>query len=544
MEQKTLDNTLNTLTIIITLALFYVVAGKLSFDLLLGKTIVNIGLFASEGFALAFALQFGKKVFFGIFLGQLILTLTNSINLQTSLIIAAVNSTEALLGIYLFDKFKLQRDLNTFRDILGLLVIITLILQVYSATVSNAALLLNGYITSKEYLFSSFSWWFGNVMGQFLFTPFLLLLFKNYKTINYKNLILFSLISLLYMYILEVVVSIKSPLLLLSLTGPFIIYITSKKGTLYGISFAVVSSLMSSLSIHLQTGAFYAYTNFENIINYNLFALSHIIIALTAGALFYERKQNEINLKLIIEEEVEKNKQQQLLMLQQSRMAQMGEMIAMIAHQWRQPLNNLSLVSQLLVSKYKKGKLDDETVEYFKENSNKQIRQMSRTIDDFRNFFKSEKEKQEFSLNSIIINILNMVETTFTSNDIKINFYSQKEYRSLGYPNELGQAILNIINNAKDALIDKKIEDKQVNISLQENNKNIIISISDNADGIADEIIDKIFDPYFSTKEEKNGTGLGLYITKIIIEEHLNAKITVENNENGATFKIYLKQEL
>jgi len=546
MLEKSNTNKISTLTIILTLAFFYVVAGKLSFDLLAGHRIVNIGLFASEGFALAFALQFGKKAFFGVFLGQFILAMINDVNAQTSLIISAINSTEALLGIYLFDKFKLNRELNTLKDILGLFAIITLILQIYSATASNAALLFNGYITSDEYLFSSFSWWFGNVMGQFLFTPFLLLIFRNYKKISYANFMFLNIMFLVYVYLLEITISIKSPLLLLSLTIPFIIYITSKKGTLYGVSFSFITSLISSLSINFQTGAFYTNTSLENIINYNLFVLAHVLVALTASALFQERKENEIRLQEMIKKEVEKNKNQQLMMLQQSRLAQMGEMIAMIAHQWRQPLNNLSLVNQLVISKYHKNKLDDKAIEYFSQNSKKQIMQMSSTIDDFRNFFKSQKDKEEFSLNNLIHKTLQMVETIYTNHNITIDFHAKKEYRCIGYPNELGQAILNITNNAKDALIEKDIADKYINVQLSDDEQNnlIILHIMDNAGGIPEDIIDKIFDPYFSTKTEKNGTGLGLYITKVIIQEHLDAKLTVENNKDGAIFKIHLKRKI
>jgi len=541
MQQKSNTNYKQTSIIIISLALLYVIAGKLSFGLLSGHKIVNIGLFASEGFALAFALEFGKKAFFGVFLGQFILAMINNVGVDISFGIALTNSTEALLGIYLFNKFKLNKDLNTFKDIIGLLLIITFILQIYSALVSNLILLLGNYITLKEYFYSSFSWWFGNVMGQFLITPFLLSFFRNHKDIKYINLFLHIFSFAVYIYLLEVVFIINSPLLLLSLTIPPIIYITSKKGTFYGISFSVTSSLMSSFSIYLNMGIFYTNSNIENIINYNLFVLAHVLVALTAGALFHERIQNEINLNSIIHKEIQRNKNQQLLMLQQSRLAQMGEMIAMIAHQWRQPLNNLSLVNQLLISRYKKGKLDDETIKYFRENSKKQIEQMSNTIDDFRNFFKSEKVKEKFCVNDVMQKILNMIEAIYTNNNITISFDSNGDYHAFGYPNELGQAILNIVNNAKDALMDKNIEDKHINISLLQESENIVINISDNAGGIPEEIMDKIFDPYFSTKNEKNGTGLGLYMTKIIIEDQMDAKITAKNSTEGATFKIYLK---
>jgi signal transduction histidine kinase len=193
-----------------------------------------------------------------------------------------------------------------------------------------------------------------------------------------------------------------------------------------------------------------------------------------------------------------------------------------------------------LVSKYKKNRLDDDTIEYFKTNSQKQIQLMSSTIDDFRNFFKTENIKSEFSVNDVIKNILDMTKEIYTNSGIKISFNETTEYKTVGYSNALAQVIINIINNAKDALIDNKIEDKRIDIGVKEINDNIIISIKDNAGGIPADIIDNIFDPYFSTKKDKNGTGLGLYMAKMIITEQMNSKIYANNNDDGAVFEIHL----
>ena len=247
------------------------------------------------------------------------------------------------------------------------------------------------------------------------------------------------------------------------------------------------------------------------------------------------------NLELKIKEEVDKNKQQQLIMLRQSRLAQMGEMISMIAHQWRQPLNNLAIINQLIVLKYKRGKLDDKLIENFEKNFEKQISYMSDTIDNFRDFFKPEKEKVDFFINNSIENVLNILSPILKNEDIELNYTYDKIYNLNGYPNELGQAFLNILNNAKDALIQNEIESKKINIDITKENEYILVTISDNAGGIEEKIMDKIFNPYFSTKMEKNGTGLGLYMTNLIIQEHLGGQITVSNNKEGAVFKIFLK---
>ncbi|MBE9525507.1 MAG: PhnD/SsuA/transferrin family substrate-binding protein [Proteobacteria bacterium] len=247
---------------------------------------------------------------------------------------------------------------------------------------------------------------------------------------------------------------------------------------------------------------------------------------------------NQLEQKVL--EGVEKNKQQQLMLLQQSRLAQMGEMISMIAHQWRQPLNNLAILTQTIALKYARGKLNDSLMNDFNTNSSKQIQGMSKTIDDFRSFFKPDKEKKEFCVTKVIEDTIEMLHPTLNKNNITLIFESTQKLYSIGFPNELGQALVNTINNAKDALMDNDKVDKKITISLLLEDPEIIINISDNAGGIPADIIDNIYEPYFSTKENKNSTGLGLYMTKLIIEDHLGGKIIVSNRNEGANFMIRL----
>jgi signal transduction histidine kinase len=526
--------------IIFILSFLYYISGEISFNLISTKNIVNLGIFAPEGIALAFIIYFGKKVWPGIFIGQFVLAYNNSLCELSSFEIATINSIEALLGVIIFNKLKLNKDLKTPKDILGLILIVVLFLQPFSALLSNTALLFHNNIEVSNFTSSIFSWWFGNAMGQMLFTPFLLILFSEYKKIKLNKLIILMIGFSLYIYFLIIMLVIENQLLLLSLTIPIILYIVATNGILYGVFLNITVAMIASYSIYSAIGAFSLSSGLDNTINYNLFILAHIAIVLTVGTLIEERKRYEESLEDLIAIEVNKNKEQQLLMLQQSRFAQMGEMISMIAHQWRQPLNNLDLINQLLVSKYKKNRLDDDTIEYFKTNSQKQIQLMSSTIDDFRNFFKTENIKSEFSVNDVIKNILDMTKEIYTNSGIKISFNETTEYKTVGYSNALAQVIINIINNAKDALIDNKIEDKRIDIGVKEINDNIIISIKDNAGGIPADIIDNIFDPYFSTKKDKNGTGLGLYMAKMIITEQMNSKIYANNNDDGAVFEIHL----
>ena len=248
------------------------------------------------------------------------------------------------------------------------------------------------------------------------------------------------------------------------------------------------------------------------------------------------------NLENKVEIEVEKNRQKDKLMLQQSRLAQMGEIISMIAHQWRQPLNSISILNQTIVFKYHKGNLDDKFIEHFQDSSNKRIAHMSKTIDDFRDFFKPEKERVEFCINNTITDTIEMVKPIFTDHDVELSIDIDRDYYTTGYPNELGQALLNILTNAKDALVEKEIEEKNITISIVSKDKKINLTISDNAGGVPDSIMEKIYDPYFSTKDSKNGTGLGLYMTKIIIEEHIKGILNVTNSHKGAVFTIVLEE--
>jgi PAS domain S-box-containing protein len=229
-------------------------------------------------------------------------------------------------------------------------------------------------------------------------------------------------------------------------------------------------------------------------------------------------------------------KQAQHQLVQQSRLAQMGEMLSMIAHQWRQPLSAISATSGSISLKARRDGLDKDTVMELANSITKYAQHLSSTIDDFRNFFKDNKEKDTISLKEVVEATLHIVNMSLENANIKINLdlVSDKEIQT--YANELKQVILNIIKNAQDVLVDKEIQNPQIDIYAD----NTTIVIRDNAGGIPKEIIDKIFDPYFSTKTKKDGTGLGLYMSKIIIEEHCGGKISVYNGDNGAVFKIEL----
>ncbi|WP_375722535.1 cache domain-containing protein [Arcobacter sp. KX21116] len=231
----------------------------------------------------------------------------------------------------------------------------------------------------------------------------------------------------------------------------------------------------------------------------------------------------------------EKVKQQNIL-IQKSKMAAMGEMIGNIAHQWRQPLSQVSGLFFDIESAYDYKELDKKYLQNRVDEANDLLEYMSKTIDDFRNFFNPNSKKELFYLNEAIDNAVKIVKSTLTFHHIELIINIEEDYKIDGYKNEYSQAIMNIISNAKDILLEKNIKNPQIRIYAQKNEK-LCLHIEDNAGGIDDTIINKIFDPYFTTKYEY-GTGIGLYMTKMIIEEKMNGTIKVKNSTNGAIFSI------
>ncbi|MCW8930647.1 MAG: PhnD/SsuA/transferrin family substrate-binding protein [Gammaproteobacteria bacterium] len=234
----------------------------------------------------------------------------------------------------------------------------------------------------------------------------------------------------------------------------------------------------------------------------------------------------------------EKIKAQDELILAQSRHAAMGEMISMIAHQWRQPISVIAMEANNMLADIE---FDEVKLETFSQDAKRiieQTRYLSKTIDDFRNFFKPGKTKDSVVPQKIMEECLDIVGKSLEHNNIVVITNYQSHRNLLIHSRELLQVLINIIKNAKQALIEHCQDNRNIRIDIYEADNNLKISISDNAGGIDTHIKNKIFDPYFSTKDKKSGTGLGLYMSKIIIEKHMDGNIEVENIDNGSKFTI------
>jgi len=231
------------------------------------------------------------------------------------------------------------------------------------------------------------------------------------------------------------------------------------------------------------------------------------------------------------------------LLSKQSRFASLGEMISMIAHQWRQPLTGMSMNINNLLLDYELGDSDEKRSKETLELMNTQIAYLSSTIDDFKNFFRPDIKSDTVNVKELIKDSCMIIESSIKSNGINIHVDIQEDVKLMTKKNDIMQIVLNLIKNSMDAYKEKNIEEKDIYIAAIEKAKTVSITIKDNAGGIPQEILDKIFDPYFSTKDKKNGTGLGLYMSKMIIEDHLAGELNVAVQEQSTIFTIVLNKE-
>ncbi|NVN89195.1 MAG: PAS domain-containing sensor histidine kinase [Desulfuromonadales bacterium] len=253
-----------------------------------------------------------------------------------------------------------------------------------------------------------------------------------------------------------------------------------------------------------------------------------------------QQQLEELNrsLEQRVQQAVDELRQKDRLLIQQSRQAAMGEMINNIAHQWRQPLNNIGLIIQNLQLQYEAGEMDSEQMATEVGKAMDVIAYMSRTIDDFRNFFHQDKERQPFVVNQMVSRSLDFVLPGLKNSGIDVECREEPNVSADGYPREYMQALLNILNNARDVLLERKVKQPLIRIAIFRENKRSVVTIHDNAGGISDDVLPKIFDPYFTTKEQGKGTGIGLYMSKTIIEKNIEGSLTARNVDGGVEFRI------
>jgi PAS domain S-box-containing protein len=265
--------------------------------------------------------------------------------------------------------------------------------------------------------------------------------------------------------------------------------------------------------------------------------ISHLAsIAMQRSHADRELKRLHETLERRVQEEAQKNRDKDHLLIQQSRLAAMGEMIGNIAHQWRQPLNALGLVLANIKDAHDYGDLNADYLNQATAKGHQLVQKMSATIDDFRNFFRPNREPQVFRLAKSAQGALDLVEASFRNNEIVVQLTVREEVTARGFANEYSQVLLNLLGNAKDAILARKVKPGHVEIEVGHAGGNGYVLVRDNGGGIPEDVIGKIFDPYFTTREA--GTGIGLYMSKMIVESNMQGRIEARNTANGAEFRV------
>jgi len=249
-------------------------------------------------------------------------------------------------------------------------------------------------------------------------------------------------------------------------------------------------------------------------------------------------REMNANLRKMVQDEVEENRKKDAVLIYQSRLAKMGQMIGLITHQWKQPLNNLSLILANLKESNVYNDLTYEDIIECVEDSNTIISQMAQTIDDFRYFFSPNKTAEVFSMNTSVRFAIELIEESVKLNNIDIITELECTKAIQGYSNEFSQVLFNILDNAKDAMMDNPVDERSIHIKSFDVGKFVFIEIFNNGNHILPHVLDKLFEPYFTTKDDEKGTGIGLYMSKMIIEKHMQGEIKCSNVESGVMFSI------
>lgn len=304
-----------------------------------------------------------------------------------------------------------------------------------------------------------------------------------------------------------------------------LLYFQSEKSAKYWVMFMITMLIIAPIQNFVE-------------VKYSMYQVTYISFVLGVMSViiyFYQKKMDEAK-ELI--------RKQEKIMNVQSKHAIMGEMISMIAHQWRQPLSTVTLsISNLQIKKLLGEKVEEEVIEKTLDEVSKTILYLSETIDDFQTFFNPNREIEELHTKELLQKVLNFVSPRLKDSEIELSTEIDENALLQTYSNELVQVILNLVNNAIDALTVLDKDDAKVLIKTQTDDVFVKIFVIDNADGIKEKDMQRVFEPYFSTKG-KNGTGLGLYMSQMIMQKQFGTQIDVSSSPKGSSFAIIIPKKL
>ena len=264
-----------------------------------------------------------------------------------------------------------------------------------------------------------------------------------------------------------------------------------------------------------------------------------LIVYLLFCIMLYYNEMVKYIAKVSLEKSNQENREKDRLLFTQAKSEQMGELLSMIAHQWRQPLSAISATIGMLEVKHALGEYDERSYSEQLNKISSYSQDLSETIENFRNFYKPNADSILLTFEEIAEKSLSVIKTSLENEGIEVIHEHASQNKIALHDNEMMQVILNLLQNSRDAFKENNIQNPSIKIITEESS----LCICDNGGGISEDIIDKIFDPYFSTKKEKNGTGLGLYMARVIVEEHHTGTLSVYNQDDGICFSIKVEEE-
>ncbi len=510
---------------IILMALIYFLIGHLVFFIstsLVSSYIVSLVIFLPEGFALAGVILFGRPILIGIFFGQFLLAITTSMPILPALLISLVNTGEAFIGWYLFNHFKLNKTLSSVRDVIGLLLLITLVLQPFSAFFGNAVLYYFSIVDKLEYLNSLLFWFFGNILGQFLVTPLVLLLFANYKSIRFLILIAVVVFFLLFNYFLFFLLPIKSLAILLSLTVPLIVYLAAVKNNTYSVIAVLITGLFASYATSNSYGPFATGNPVIDVINLNFYILSVVLSVLLIGTLFAERRNTEKTL-------FKRNEELHDLVQLREQVERMNQ------HDLKTPLNAVINIPSLIM--LKEQSLSEQSIKLLSACKSSGY-QMLDMINSSLNMYKIENgsyqlKPEKVELIALIKQVLIELGSCTVQCPILLNNTQIKESNKVEVFAEkllCYSLFSNLIKNALEA--SDFNECIKINITYSSSTKYCEIILV-NQGSVPVEIRGRFFDK-FVTQNKKTGTGFGTYSAKLCAEIQ-NGSISLDTTTENQT---------
>ncbi len=513
---------------ILLLASLYFAAGLVVFSTsgsALDHHIVSLVVFLSEGIALAAVLAFGARLWPGIFLGQLLLGLHADLPLSAALGIATINSLEAVLAVALFRHFRLDTSLSTLRDIVALVLLIAFVLQPFSALLGNAVLLISGVLPTSGFVQSAFSWWFGNVLGQLLITPMLLLLYANLSRLTWWGLAMTFLLFFALSYTILFLYPVHSLAVMLSLTLPPVILLAASQNLTYSAVAIAVVSLTASYATGQGVGAFATGDLYADIVNLNFYILAHVLLLLIIGGLFAERRKTEVELQ-------EKNRALE-------RAAKLRERVdSMSRHDLKNPLNVVINVPQVVMAS-ERG-LSAATVEQLnlcRSAGYLMLDMINRSLD----LYKIEEGTYNLSPESVdLIAVIQRVAEELGSNveEQAAVFAILYEGRTLESNDRLIAHVekllchtlfSNLLKNAMEAS-----PSELVTIDLRPCPDRSCCEVSITNRGAVPEEIRNDFFKRFVSRNKVGGTGLGTYSARLYAEVQ-GGSIALDTSVNGQT---------